>query len=336
MLYIDSGVLLKKVRTSILREVTGSEAREELGNLSSHSFVIIEEKELRNRVTQVQREIEQLKIFLELPFISDETRDSAISKMKELENTLALVSNHIAAVLPTPMTEDWILPILKKLEGSKDEREKSVRDEFAHCKRPRYLFQTVFVARYVEDETQWRAIHVCITGTIHVYQRTLEVANQQTSICLIGFDPDSLSHFQNCPLPPIVLANLYSCTQNKFMNLLAKGCFVSIIPHTSAQELFQGGLVWKRLGRSLKDALGLYKKPLPTCLVDLSGYSINCPISSKSIRRTQKKPCQFCLAFRDALWNANTPRHSNSSFSCLFLSNSVGVRNKHLPYGGVN
>lgn len=327
---------MQKIRTCILREVTGSEAREELGKLLSQSFVVIEEKELRNRVTQLQRDTEQLKLFLELPFISDEMHDSAIFKMKELENALAFASNHVAVVLRTPMTEPWTLPILKKLNRSKDEKEKSVRDESTHCTRTRYLFQTVFVAQYVEDKTQWRAIHVCITGTIHVDQRIFDITNQQTSIRLVGIDPDSFSHFQNCPLPPIVLANLHNCTQNMFMNLLAKGCFVSITPHTSAQELLQGGPVWKGLKRLLKDALGLYKKPLPTYLIDLSSYSVNCPISLKSIRRMQKKPCQFYSAFRDASWKASTPRHSNSFFSCLFLSNSVDVRNKHFPYGGVN
>jgi len=228
------------------------------------------------------------------------------------------------------------LPILEKINWGEDEKEKSVHDEFTNCNRTRHLFQTVFIAQYDEGETQWRAIYVWITGTIHINQRILDVKNQQTSICLGGIDKDSLSHFQNCPLPPIVLANLCNYTQNNFVNLLAKGCFVSFTQYTSAHELLQGGFVWKELRRLLKDALGLCKKPLPTYLIDLSGYSVNCPISLKSILRTQNKPCQFCSAFRDASWNATTPRHSNSSFSCLFLSNSVDVRNEHLPYGGVN
>jgi len=188
--------------------------------------------------------------------------------------------------------------------------------------------EMIFIARYVDDAICWRSIHII--------DRWLEITpffpfartHNADFSCFVAFNKDSLSHFQNWPVPPPLLVGMSSSIQFRFMKLLTKGCFAGITQHISIPRSRGGGTKWIELKKRLTNALASYGKRLRTYLRELKSSFANCMTSLESTLNSQRVPAQSYSDSIDVYLMAITLKHSINCFICLFLLQREKIRNR--------
>lgn len=311
--YLRSAVEKReKDHITIVDEISGSEAREALAKQRSWLVVNKTEKKLRSEATELQEKIDQLKRLLDQPFISPFVRDSVNARVRELESELRRKSSYV-----------WTTSLKSTYA-------------YVHSEPTKNTFlRGIFIAHYVEGSTHWRAIQVRITRASHVENEDIITRLPQTLDSIIGINKDSLSHFQNCPLPPLTPVNPINRTQERHINLLTKGCFVRSSPYIRESNPSGGNVVWKTPRRSLTSALGPCEEPPPQNPVG----SLNCSTSyfnfSKNIQTMCQKPCQSYSDFTEVFLRETMQRHSISYISSSFLSGFL-EKSEDFQYGEMN
>ena len=293
---------------TIAGEVANSEARENLVKQVSWSLAVRVEEALHKRHGKLEEKIKQLRHSLDLPFLPDEKRDSIIAQIKELE------SSPVVTVLPRSVDvfddeHRLICCCPSKAEGVWSE--------------------AIIIAEYVRDEIYWRAIQVSgKRGDDFNQPVPCSKPYIVPSFSYIVFEKDSLSHFQNCRVPPPTTAKICSRTQKRFVKLLTKGCFVGITKYITQPRSYEGGLEWTESRKRRMNVSKSYKEPLLTYPRNLKSSFAGCTTSSKNTRKSRREPYQSYSDFIAISLRATTLKRLASSFFYLFLSHSGNVRNK--------
>jgi hypothetical protein len=289
-------------RTTIVGETRIQEAHEKLLSELPWSAVANAEASLQNRYAELQEEMKQMRLSLELPLAYD-FQDSIKTRIEVLENT------PIEIVLS------------KKAEF--------IDGEF--CLHAADIWSEMFfIARHVDDDICWRSIHIIDRWfEITPFFPFIRTHNAVLS-CLFAFNKDSLSHFQNWPVPPPLLDRLSSSTQFRFMKLLTKGCFAGITQHISTLRSLGGGTKWIELKKRLTNVLASYGKLLRTYLEELKSSFVNCMTSLESTLNFQRVPSQSYSDSIDVYLMAITLKHLINCFICLFLLQREKIRNRIL------
>jgi len=298
-------------------EVLNSEARAKLVKLHGSWFAAEKvEETLRKRRAEVEEEIKQLKLSLELPFLREDVRDSITARISVLENS----------------------PLVEVLSGNYDDLLESKNPAIFLSYAPECVcHQTIFIAEYLKDNVHWRAVQVCIKSRTDFNQSFPCTKPSMAPSCpLIGFNKDSLSHFQNCRVPPPTTTRTCSRTQNRFAKLLTKGCFVGIPQHIILPRSYEGGLKWTESRKRWTNVSEPYKELLLIYPRNSKISFAGCTTSSKNTRKSQKEPYQSYSDFIATSLKAIMLKHSASSFSCLFLSHSKNGRNEDSLVGEID
>ena len=273
------------------------------------------EKELLRKRAKVEEEIEQLKIFYDLPMPSDPIRDGLISKIEEIEDSV-------------------IASLSVKIEHFQGE-ELFFRRRLS-AKHP-VSSELYFVGKLVRDKILWRMIYITIIGKTHEYYH---IPYTESSVGLsdspIDFDEDSLAHFQNCPVPPPPPTKTCDRTQNSILKLPAEGCAADMPQRNVQIETFEGGGECSESKRQLKNASKLYRGHLPTYQRNFESSSKDYTTSLKSIRKPQRGFCPYYSDFMPISSKATTPKYSTKSFFYWFLSQLGKIRNKESLTGEAN
>jgi len=295
---------------TIAGEVANSEARENLVRQVSWSLAVRAEEALRKQRAELEEKIKQLRRSLDLPFLPDEVRDSVITKIKELESS----------------------PVVTVLSRSVDVIDGEHR---VICCCPSeaesVLSEVIFISEYVRDEIHWRVIQVSVKMRTDFNQ---PVPCTKPSIALsfscIVFDKDSLSHFQNCRVPPPTTAEICNRTQGRFVKLLTKGCFVGITQYITEPRSYKGGLEWTESRKRRMNVSESYKELLLTYPRNLKSSFAGCTTSLKNTRKSRRERYQSYSDFIAISLRAITLKHLASSFFYLFSSHSGNVINKKI------
>lgn len=294
---------------SVLCEIENSrKVREILGNHVSWTAVERVEETLRKRQALIEKKRRELKHrLLDQHSLSDRERLSIIVEILDLDRSrVEVVTARITdlgfAVYPETISSDWF-----------------------------------FVAEYTDYGILWRAIQ---THTAQYWDEDSNLApatreEAKQSDFLMGIDKDSLSHFQNCPVPPFLSTTSWNHTQNRFTKMLTNGCFVSITPRNSDLTASLGGIIWKESKKRCINAVEHYIKFPAKHLMGLSSSFTDFVTSSESTQRLQRKPYQLYSKSTDTSLKAGTLKRSNNSFFCSFLS-SFEERSDCFIYGEID
>jgi hypothetical protein len=303
---------MPKSYTYITRELLDTEAREYFAQQTSWSVVFETEENLNKRIIKLMRKIKELKYALNFPSLSDETRESILTKIKELESSI-LVEVHLAKVelLDDPFLPEWLL------------------------KEENICLEVALIVECVNKQIYWRAIQ---------FRRKLwyepdrpiscPEANIRLEICKVGFDKDSLCHFQNCSIPPSKIGELPSCAQDQIINLLTKGRFVCINQQTTQQFGKSVGWIESTIGKM--NVLRLYEMLLQTYLEKLGDFFKNFTNSLKRTPTSWRRHYRSCLEFKQTFLMLNTLKHLNNLAYYSHLLRFLAKRNKHQICGDIN
>jgi hypothetical protein len=331
-------------RISIVRVAQGSQARERLITQTSYYFVLRAEEKLLRRHAEIEEKIKQLKRSLDQSSLSDEKRWSILTQIWNLKfSPIAMIAG------------PWYSEVN---DGNKQERNQNkirsmtttsantcIVDGCGPLFQGYSIFgksignwvETSFFVELINGEFCWRMVQTNIKEQIDDSEESHDMTRpQRLASHLFGIDKDSLSHFQNCRVPPFVLLDLGYRTHTRSLNLPTNGCFVSKTPHVSEWSVNAGGILWKKSKKRSISASNLYRKLLLAYLRSSSDSLVNCLISSEHIQTSQRRLRPFYSEFTTASWKATTQKHLRSSFFWSFLSNSSDVGNKDHPYGGIN
>jgi len=295
--------LSTKIQVSVVYEASSFEARETLGRHTSQKFVLQKEEELSYRYSEIQKEIEDLRNRLNDPNLSNEEQDLVKTEIRRLENFSVSVT--------FPNFVFW------SLGGSRPRR-----------MTPDGFFEAVFLVRVIEGETRWRGIQLVAKQKDITYYVSCIIPQQPIPPSHIaGIGGDSMSHFQNCRVPPKISCYRSECTQNESSNLLVDGCSASNKPHILKSISNSRGKEWKEFEESSGTASIPYGRLPSNCLEELTSCSMN---SITFLGKTQKwlrKPCQSYLASTIVSNKENSWKPLGSSFSYSFLLGSNEARN---------
>ncbi len=311
-------------------EISGPEAREALARQLSWSAVCKAEEKMRREVTKIQEEIDQLKRILAQSSTTSFARLSVEARIRELENKLERKSLYVLATsLKRTNNSRSRRPHFRDQEGEPDDSN-SASDQTVDS-----LLSDIFFAHYVEGHTYWRAVHVRITRSNQIESERTESSSTKVQGSFIHFSKDALSHFQNCPLPPLVLVSPISRTHERNINLLAKGCFACSSPYIHEPNLSGGHIAWKKPKGSLTSALGRHEEPTPQKPVGSLDCFTSFSSSSGNIRNMCQKPCQHSSSSTEAFSQETIPRQLTWHTSSSPLSNIL-ERSEDLHCGEMN
>lgn len=297
-----------KFRISIEKEIVGSQVKEQI----DRALVERAERQLwsiQEKIDVLSRRIDQL----EIEHAQSNMKGVAFYLWDTDASECILTSNfyHAQSLQHLKEKRDILRLAMRLVEtaGTSDELENSISAVY-------------YYAELAEGEIRWRAIHTRISSSIETNINNEcsysppEPPTYNRELC-----GDSLSHFQNCPQPPIPDATL-GRTQNESLNLLSKGCFASRIPSQKPQEPIQGGLEWRILIESLRDALEVYRKVQVESLSDWSDYLANYPTFLRKIPNSWSVHCLFWLSFKKQSQKEALKMLSKRCFYYLLLSES--------------
>lgn len=309
---------VSRVRTHVRieGELSYLKAREKYVRLLGDCFAAQRvEETLRKRHAEVEEEIEQLRFSFELPCLREDAKDQITARIQMLESS--------------PIREVVLVNDLDDLSEN--------QETFAFLSQApaEVSHQIVFVADYVKDDINWRAVQVRLRNIIDLQK--LFCTESFRPLCpTIGFNKHACSHFQNCRVPPPTMSRICSRTQNKLAKSLTKGCFVGIPQHIIILKPRGGGLEWSELRKRWTNASEPYKELPLTYLRNSTSSFASCTVSSRRTQESQKKRCQSYLGFTGAFLKVTTLKQSARSFSCLYFSQSENVRNKDFLCGEIN
>lgn len=303
-------------RVIVEREFTIG-AREYLYRLTSRSLVPKVESALIKRRAEIEKEIEQKKLSLALPFLLDGVRESLNAEVEKLESSpvIAILSEKVGFIEGANQFIYW----------SSSSKATSVGSE------------TIFIVEFVKHKFYWRAIQI----TIKTHADFIKYEPYtEPSIALLDatvvFDKDSLSHFLNCPVPPPRTAKIRSRTQFGFQKLPTKGCLVGNPRHITEVKSLEGDSECTKLKKQWMSVSGLYRERHLIYPRNLKNSIADCTISSRNTQKSRRKHCQYYSEFRDISLKAIMRRHLANSFCCSFLSHLGNVRNKNSFSGEMN
>jgi len=303
---------MSKSRTYIASELVDTEAREYFAEQTSWSVVFEAEEKLNKRNIELKRKIETLKYSLNFPSLSDDIRESILAKIKEMEGSI-LVEVHLAKA--------------ESIEGS-------YYPEWLLKEKDTWL-EVAFLAECTEGQIYWRAIQFG-RKLWYVPERPFFClkANIRSEIRKVGFDKDSLFHFQNCPIPPSELGKIVRCVHSQIMNLLTKGRFVSINRQTTQQLGKDIGWIESTIGRM--NVSRLCEILLQRYLEKLGDSFKNFTNSLKETPTSWKRLCQSYSEFKQVFLMVNTLKQMNSLAFYSLLLRFAEKRNRPQIFGDVN
>lgn len=306
--HLISEICTKRSQIIVTAERSNSEAREILANLRP-SLVTETERKLSEKVEELQKRIECLKHLLDQPLISDTVRESVEFRIEYLEKSKSLASSQVFTL-----------------------SSRIIYTEFSPVHR---ILQSVYFARYSEGEIYWRSVDVYIVQTPFNAEEIFTSQPFRSFKRVVGFSPNSLSHFSNCPLPPIVSTELNCFTQSSYFNMLMKGCFTSYPRKMKELKSYLGHTIWRILKRLSIGVLEHYEKPQRIYPEELSGYCAKYMNFSMKTQNMPNKPCQFYSSFTDIFQKATLQKHLFVSITCGFSLNYI-KRNRNFPCGEMN
>jgi len=333
-------------------EIKDSEfAKVILSNYYSRSMVNKAEEILIERQKKLQETIERLKTDLENLNLSKEKRYEIFERIIFLEGSTIreYFSLPIAAALhdcglftscKTELSVDVdrtnTLTITPEYFTFNNEDCFLSSDSIAPSSASTWLF----VGEYVEETVQWRAVSFEVLKKISKgsdFQDIIPLSQKPKDQCPRGIDEDSLSHFQNCPIPPgFVMPNSEISTQIGPYDMLANGCSVSITLNISNSGSQIGGIKWKNSKKLSKEASEPYVK-LQTKYLGNSISSSTCYQSfSVNIRNSWRKSYPPLSASRPLSSVVIMPKPSVNFAFYLYSSDYNGKRSNVIINGEMN
>lgn len=338
----------------INREIEDSEvAKVILGNYYSWSTVTEVEEMLGERQKQLRDLIEQLRTDLENVNLSEEKRREIFERIMILEKSS--ISEYFS--LPIADTLDTLLDSAC-VRPSETELNADVSRTNTLTAVPRYFTfddndglsrsasvasptsTWLFVGEYVEDGVQWRAVSYEVLKRIKKdsdFPDIMPPSQKPEDQCPRGIDEDSLSHFQNCPMPPgSVMPNSETSTQFESHYVLMNGCSVSITLNISNSASQIGGMKWKKSKKQLRGVSGLCVKPQMRYLGDSIRSSTCYQSFSVNIRNSWRKPYLPFWASRLLSSAVIMPRLSANFAFYSYSSDCDGKRNSVIVNGEID
>ncbi len=328
-------------------ELTDSDyVRTILENSISTKMERIEEM-LHERQSKIKREVEQVKVNLENDNLTEEIRRNLQDKLQILE--ASPVSEHIWLSSTTLLEGvDWI---------KDEENEVSTETNLtANC----FIFSTsyddclrssvatlvqpyqewLFVGEYTNDnKIEWRAEPFEISSnfkSIDISSHVLPRRQKPNDQCPRGIDKDSVSHFQNCPIPPGITSTAQIITHIQPNDMLTKnGCLASITP-TVTNEQQTGGIEWTDTKTESNNASISYRKLQVSCQRKSKVYWMTFRGFLTATKNLQKKPFLTLSVYKQPLSCKIIQRRLLNSASCLPLSGYTIRANEEFYKGAIN
>jgi hypothetical protein len=276
-----------------------------------------------------------LEPFLSNPYIADERRSLIAKEIDFLKAARVTATLTLAALFHDVgyfnlyVMEDQENPNRRNCHAELVEELRSDEDDglsvSENCPASKML-DLVFIAEGIEDDVCWRAIQIEIQPKKETNGTILDAVlhgRKMPDQCPRGIDRDSLSHFQNCRLPPGSTGG----TPSVFQSQLAIECLASVVStmFTISQP---GGIKWKESRERWKKASKLYGRLQKVCLGSSLSFSIFYQTSSGSIQISLRGYCQLFSESKAVSLRATMPKRSVSSSFCLFSLGPGEKRNR--------
>jgi hypothetical protein len=277
-----------------------------------------------------------LEPFLSNPYIADERRSLIANEIDFLKTARVTATLTFTAALihdlgyfnlyemedqENPNRRNCHIELVEDLRSDEDDGLSVSENCFAST-----MLDWVFIAEDTEDNVCWRAIQIEIQPKKETNRNMLnavQLGRKMSDQCPRGIDRDSLSHFQNCRLPPGSTGG----TPSLFQSQLAIGCLASVVS-TMFTKSEPGGIKWKESRKRWKKASKPYGRLQKVCLGNSSSVSIFCQTSSGIIQISQRGYCQLFSGSKAVSLRATMQKRSGSSFFCLFSSGLGEKRNR--------
>jgi hypothetical protein len=324
-------------------------AREILGASSSWSDIIRVEEELRSRRNKLQKEVLPLEYSLKYLDLSEQKRREISERIESLSRSHVFEFVWLRLSVATSGFGQFVLDenALTKNTDEKD-RWKNTHSqhqrEFEECSLERSFTNNVtrdwvFVAEETENSIQWRAVQYEILKKPNRENNAPSTTSSQRLIdqCPRGIDEDSLSHFQNCPLPPdLVAPDAKTSTQIESHNLLMGGCSVSINLNIFEQTSQNGGIEWKKSKKRWKKVSESYARLQMKYLGNLKNSFTFYQTLRKITQIFPRRYCQLFSKCKVVSQKAIMMKHSGCSSFYSFLLEFNEKRNRDVHKGELN